>query len=155
MLTAEECVRDMREIVYRETKLTVSAGIAPNKARYIVTALRYTCLRSLSRCSQKYVKAKYLPFTVFISYGFRYVQTKLVVSFVCIPASAHSQNSQNKPNGQFQLEFEADAIKEFMRDLSIRKIPGIGRVTERLLEAIGIKVIHTVKPATNSQMINA
>lgn len=29
-----------------------------------------------------------------------------------------------------------------MRDLSIRKIPGIGRVNERLLDAIGIKVIE-------------
>ena len=27
-----------------------------------------------------------------------------------------------------------------MRDLSIRKVPGIGRVNERLLEAVGIKV---------------
>ena len=27
-----------------------------------------------------------------------------------------------------------------MRDLSIRKVPGIGRVNERLLEAIGIQV---------------
>lgn len=30
-----------------------------------------------------------------------------------------------------------------MRDLSIRKIPGVGRVNERLLESIGIKVRET------------
>ena len=47
---------------------------------------------------------------------------------------------QNKPNGQFHLEFDADIIRGFMRDLPIRKIPGIGRVTERLLDSIGIKV---------------
>ena len=47
---------------------------------------------------------------------------------------------QNKPNGQFQLPFNAEAIKDFMRELSIRKVPGIGRVNERLLETIGIKV---------------
>jgi hypothetical protein len=28
-----------------------------------------------------------------------------------------------------------------MHDLSIRKVPGVGRVNERLLEALGIKVI--------------
>ena len=28
-----------------------------------------------------------------------------------------------------------------MHDLSIRKVPGIGRVHERLLDAIGIKVL--------------
>ena len=30
-----------------------------------------------------------------------------------------------------------------MRDLSIRKVPGIGRVNERLLESIGIKASRT------------
>jgi DNA polymerase kappa len=33
-----------------------------------------------------------------------------------------------------------------MRDLSIRKVPGIGRVNERLLESIGIKVSQTSCP---------
>lgn len=47
---------------------------------------------------------------------------------------------QNKPNGQFKLDFDGMAIKAFMHDLSIRKVPGIGRVNERLLESIGIKV---------------
>ncbi|RPD54731.1 DNA/RNA polymerase [Lentinus tigrinus ALCF2SS1-7] len=75
-LTPEECVSQMREIVHQETKLTVSAGIAPNK---------------------------------------------------------------NKPNGQFKLDFEPEAIKAFMHDLSIRKVPGVGRVHERLLDSIGIK----------------
>ena len=31
-----------------------------------------------------------------------------------------------------------------MHDLSIRKVPGIGRVNERLLEAIGIKASQQV-----------
>ncbi|TBU33633.1 DNA/RNA polymerase [Dichomitus squalens] len=48
-------------------------------------------------------------------------------------------SDRNKPNGQFKLDFEARAIKAFMRDLSIRKVPGVGRVNERLLESIGIK----------------
>ncbi|THH10653.1 hypothetical protein EW145_g1183 [Phellinidium pouzarii] len=48
-------------------------------------------------------------------------------------------SDKNKPNGQFQLPFERDAIMNFMRDLPVRKIPGIGRVGERVLEAIGVK----------------
>ncbi|KAF8904417.1 hypothetical protein CPB84DRAFT_1960811 [Gymnopilus junonius] len=85
LLTAEECVKQMRETVFQETKLTVSAGIAPNK----------------------------------------------MLAKIC--------SDKNKPNGQFQLPFNAESIKDFMRNLSIRKVPGIGRVNERLLEAIGIK----------------
>uniref|UniRef100_A0A8H8CPL3 DNA polymerase kappa n=1 Tax=Psilocybe cubensis TaxID=181762 RepID=A0A8H8CPL3_PSICU len=84
-MTAEECVKEMRETVFRETKLTVSAGIAPNK----------------------------------------------MLAKIC--------SDKNKPNGQFQLEFDSESIKSFMHDLSIRKVPGIGRVNERLLDAIGIK----------------
>ncbi|KAH7916561.1 IMS-domain-containing protein [Hygrophoropsis aurantiaca] len=48
-------------------------------------------------------------------------------------------SDKNKPNGQYHLPFERDSIKEFMHDLSIRKVPGVGRVNERLLDAIGIK----------------
>jgi DNA polymerase kappa len=35
---------------------------------------------------------------------------------------------------------------DFTRDLSIRKIPGVGRVNERLLESIGIKVSQPPGP---------
>ncbi|KAI1795665.1 DNA/RNA polymerase [Ganoderma leucocontextum] len=48
-------------------------------------------------------------------------------------------SDRNKPNGQFKLDFEPQAIKAFMHDLSIRKVPGVGRVNEQLLESIGIK----------------
>lgn len=47
---------------------------------------------------------------------------------------------QNKPNGQFQMPFTREAVMEFMRDLPVRKVPGIGRVGERVLEAIGVRV---------------
>ncbi|KAI0302716.1 hypothetical protein BC826DRAFT_1089789 [Russula brevipes] len=80
-LDPDECVRRMRQRVFDETKLTVSAGIAANKI-----------------CSDK-----------------------------------------NKPNGQFRLSHTSEAIKDFMHDLPIRKIPGIGRVSERLLDSIGVK----------------
>ncbi|KAI8331216.1 hypothetical protein BC941DRAFT_439331 [Chlamydoabsidia padenii] len=45
----------------------------------------------------------------------------------------------NKPNGQYFIPNNLDTIMEFTRDLSIRKIPGVGRVTERVLEALGVK----------------
>ncbi|KAI9442596.1 hypothetical protein H4582DRAFT_1929283 [Lactarius indigo] len=80
-LEPDECVQRMRQRVFDETKLTVSAGVAANKI-----------------CSDK-----------------------------------------NKPNGQFHLPHTPEAIKEFIHGLSIRKIPGVGRVKERLLESIGVK----------------
>ncbi|OBZ70557.1 DNA polymerase kappa [Grifola frondosa] len=84
-LAANDCVQQMRDMVRAETKLTVSAGIAPNK----------------------------------------------MLAKIC--------SDKNKPNGQFKLEFDSCAIKAFMRNMSIRKLPGVGRVNERLLESIGIK----------------
>ena len=45
----------------------------------------------------------------------------------------------NKPNGQYEL-LEEDAMREFVSQLPIRKVGGIGNVTEQLLEVIGIKI---------------
>ncbi|KIL62574.1 hypothetical protein M378DRAFT_12776 [Amanita muscaria Koide BX008] len=84
-ITADECISEMRQKVFEETKLTVSAGIAANK----------------------------------------------MLAKIC--------SDKNKPNGQFHLPFDAKSITEFMRELPIRKIPGVGRVNERLLDSIGIK----------------
>ncbi|KAH9046045.1 IMS-domain-containing protein [Lactarius hengduanensis] len=84
-LEPDECVQRMRQRVFDETKLTVSAGVAANK----------------------------------------------MLAKIC--------SDKNKPNGQFHLPHTPDAIKEFMHGLSIRKIPGVGRVKERLLESIGVK----------------
>jgi len=52
---------------------------------------------------------------------------------------AKISSNQNKPNGQFRLPNERNAIMAFMRDLPTRKVNGIGRVFERELDAIGIK----------------
>lgn len=48
-------------------------------------------------------------------------------------------SNRNKPNGQFCIPNDRDAIMEFMRDLPVRKVNGIGRVFERELDAIGVK----------------
>jgi len=53
-------------------------------------------------------------------------------------------SDKNKPNGQFYLKFDAEVIRGFMKELPIRKIPGIGRVTERLLDSMGIKTCGDV-----------
>ncbi|KAI8384862.1 uncharacterized protein BYT42DRAFT_493605 [Radiomyces spectabilis] len=50
----------------------------------------------------------------------------------------------NKPNGQFYLPNDQEAIFEFVDPLRIRKVPGIGRVTERILEALEVKTCGDV-----------
>ncbi|QDZ23916.1 DNA polymerase kappa [Chloropicon primus] len=46
----------------------------------------------------------------------------------------------NKPNGQYILERKRKAILEFVSDLPVRKIPGIGKVTEKVLKGLGMNV---------------
>ncbi|KAE8227239.1 hypothetical protein CF319_g279 [Tilletia indica] len=48
-------------------------------------------------------------------------------------------SDRNKPNGQFQLAHDREVIMEFMETLKVRKIPGIGRVTERILQAVNVE----------------
>eukprot|EP01084_Bolivina_argentea_P311186 538623_1 len=53
-------------------------------------------------------------------------------------------SDMNKPNGQFILEHNSRKIKEFMNILNVRKIPGIGRVTQRILKEIGAEICSDV-----------
>ncbi|KAJ9649851.1 hypothetical protein H2198_010822 [Neophaeococcomyces mojaviensis] len=48
-------------------------------------------------------------------------------------------SNKNKPNGQFRVPNDRNAVMSFMRDLSVRKVNGVGRVLERELDAIGVK----------------
>ncbi|ERS99595.1 hypothetical protein HMPREF1624_04800 [Sporothrix schenckii ATCC 58251] len=47
-------------------------------------------------------------------------------------------SNMNKPNGQFILPNDRDAILDFMKMLPCRKVNGVGRVFERELAALGI-----------------
>lgn len=44
----------------------------------------------------------------------------------------------NKPNGVFELANDKESIMMFMHKLPTRKVPGIGRVTERILQSFSI-----------------
>lgn len=78
-------VTQLREEVHEKTKITISAGIAPN--------------------------------------------AKI----------AKIASNRNKPNGQFRVASDRATILAFMRNLSTRKVNGVGRVFERELDAIGVK----------------
>lgn len=47
-------------------------------------------------------------------------------------------SEMNKPNGQYMLRNDRAEILTFMKTLPIRKIPGIGYVSEQLLNGLGI-----------------
>ncbi|CAG8727127.1 14982_t:CDS:10, partial [Acaulospora morrowiae] len=50
----------------------------------------------------------------------------------------------NKPNGQYRIQNNLDCIMEFIRNLPARKVSGIGRVTERILDALEIKTLGDI-----------
>lgn len=47
-------------------------------------------------------------------------------------------SDKNKPNGQYQILPNRQAVMEFIKDLHIRKVSGIGKVTEKMFKALGI-----------------
>jgi len=50
----------------------------------------------------------------------------------------------NKPNGQCVIDSTPEAVNAFLHPLSVRKIPGIGRVAERILESLEIKTVADI-----------
>ncbi|KAJ0416948.1 hypothetical protein BJY00DRAFT_290612 [Aspergillus carlsbadensis] len=59
---------------------------------------------------------------------------------------AKISSNYNKPNGQFCVPNTREAIMEFMKELPMRKVNGVGRVFERELDAIGIKMCGDIYP---------
>ena len=47
-------------------------------------------------------------------------------------------SNKNKPNGQFRVPNDRNAVMSFIGNLPIRKVNGVGRVFERELQAIGV-----------------
>ena len=67
-------------------------------------------------------------------------KTKLTASagIACNKVLAKIATDLGKPNGQYYVPFEKEAILGLMADLNIRKIPGIGKVLEKILNELGI-----------------
>eukprot|EP00158_Paraphelidium_tribonemae_P003600 Partr_v1_DN26249_c0_g1_i1_m48730 putative DNA polymerase kappa len=55
----------------------------------------------------------------------------------------------NKPNGQFFLPMERKAVLEFISSQPVRKIPGIGKVTEKILSAFDIQTCGNLFDSRN------
>jgi DNA polymerase-4 len=86
----------IRDMIFRKTKLTASAGIGPNK---------------------------------------------LVAKIA---------SEINKPNGQ--LEVTREEVPEFMAALPVRKIWGIGKVTEKKLESLGVSTCAELQRFSRGQL---
>ncbi|CAE6434629.1 unnamed protein product [Rhizoctonia solani] len=86
----EILVQRMREEVHKETGLTMSCGVAPNKT----------------------------------------------LAKIC--------SDLNKPNGQYIMAFDRSTVLEFTKNLPMRKMPGTGRVTERILDSLGVRTCGDV-----------
>lgn len=67
--------------------------------------------------------------------------TQLTASagIACNRTLAKVCSDYNKPNGQYYLPIDSkNAVLNFVKDLRVRNIPGVGRVTERVLESLGV-----------------
>ncbi|XP_053336406.1 DNA polymerase kappa [Clarias gariepinus] len=47
-------------------------------------------------------------------------------------------SDKNKPNGQYRILPDRQAVMDFIQELPVRKVSGIGKVTETMLAALGI-----------------
>ncbi|KAK5871362.1 hypothetical protein PBY51_004247 [Eleginops maclovinus] len=47
-------------------------------------------------------------------------------------------SDKNKPNGQYRLPSTREAVMDFIQSLPVRKVSGIGKVSEKMLNALGV-----------------
>ncbi|XP_019956493.1 DNA polymerase kappa [Paralichthys olivaceus] len=47
-------------------------------------------------------------------------------------------SDKNKPNGQYRLPSTRAAVMDFIQNLPIRKVSGVGKVSEKMLNALGV-----------------
>ncbi|CAF1032395.1 unnamed protein product [Adineta steineri] len=75
-----------------------------------------------------------------------YLSTRLTASagIACNMRLAKLCSDINKPNGQYQLESNVNIILNFIRNLPIRKIKGIGKVTALHLESLQIETVNDI-----------
>ncbi|CAF4624947.1 unnamed protein product [Rotaria sp. Silwood1] len=75
-----------------------------------------------------------------------YLTTRLTASagIACNMRLAKLCSDINKPNGQYQLESNVNIILNFIRNLPIRKIKGIGKVTALHLESLQIQTVNDI-----------
>lgn len=78
---------------------------------------------------------------------FESTQLTASAGIACNKILAKVCSDKNKPNGQFYLPIESKAaVLNFVKDLKVRSIPGVGRVTERVLDALGVKTCGDIYP---------
>ncbi|XP_076588041.1 DNA polymerase kappa [Chaetodon auriga] len=47
-------------------------------------------------------------------------------------------SDKNKPNGQYRLPSTREAVMDFIQNLPVRKVSGVGKVSEKMLNALGV-----------------
>ena len=113
----------LRRRVREETNLTCSVGVAPNRALAKVSHWRQNKLSTCAgmacglnaKCCHHRMQA--LEYSNVLSLAIAHDKAPMQV---CA--------DRNKPDGQFVLAPDVDAIMDFVATLPIRKVCGIGKV---------------------------
>jgi DNA polymerase-4 len=81
-------------------------------------------------------------------------KTKLASSAGIAPNKliAKIASAMNKPNGQ--LEVTPDEVPEFMHNLSVRQIWGIGEKSERKLQELGVKTCGDLQRLSRAELVD-
>ena len=86
--------------------------------------------------------------------GMIFQKTKLTASAGIGPNKliAKIASDMNKPNGQ--LEVTPEQVPEFMQDLAVRRIWGIGEKTEKKLEELGVKTCGELQQFSRPKLVD-
>nr|XP_024102617.2 DNA polymerase kappa isoform X6 [Pongo abelii] len=109
--SAEEVVKEIRFRIEQKTTLTASAG------NNLIISFSLGDFNPVQDCRREPRRPQGIA-------------PNTMLAKVC--------SDKNKPNGQYQILPNRQAVMDFIKDLPIRKVSGIGKVTEKMLKALGI-----------------
>jgi DNA polymerase kappa len=69
---------------------------------------------------------------------------RFYIGIACNRTLAKICSDIDKPNGQYYLPINKALVLAFVQKLRVRQLPGVGRVTERVLESLGVKTCNDI-----------
>ena len=122
-----------------------AAAVATEIRQRVFEATQLTVRLSSLKPSHHSTHQVHFVSTLILCFVICYCVVQCSAGIACNRMLAKIATDVNKPNGQHLVPFNLPAILSFISPLPVRQVPGIGKVLERTLNAIGVQTVGQMR----------